>query len=537
MDGAMMNIALEYLHQGFSVIPMGKAKVPFVKWAEFETRLPTEDEIRKWWDRWPEAGIAVVTGKISNLTVVDFDLYKEGAEPIPQGVDCLEIPTAPTPRGGKHLYFSYDSRIPNKADIAKYVDGRNDGNILTLPPTKNGSGSYEWLIPFDRTLLIPVPEAIINKINSYSLSKGVSNKYQEDNLSESQIISLSLNEGTRNQDLFHVANLLYRGGASDQEVRQVIEIVADRCDPPYPHKELRPLIVSAKQRKLTRIKSIAETVREFCEVSRGIFKVSDYHMEYHIVSKEDKHAAILEFQRLLNTKPPIIKKHGNKRGEYQTVDMECEDIDYLSATEERMEIKLPLDIHELVEIMPGNIIILAGEPNAGKTSWIFNFVKMNMYAYDITYFNSEMAPEELKKRLMKIEDVPIDGWRWKVKGNAENYADHIVPGKGNINIIDYLEIYKDFYEAGGNINEIYRKLDGALAIIAIQKNPGTNTGLGGYRTLEKARLALALSRGRLDIVKAKNWATSENPNGKYCEFKIIQGGHMYATTGWLRDKK
>ena len=55
---------------------------------------------------------------------------------------------------------------------------------------------------------------------------------------------------------------------------------------------------------------------------------------------------------------------------------------------------------------------------------------------------------------------------------------------GNINIIDFLEISENFYEIGGRLREIHDKLKGAVAVVALQKNAGTQTGLGGYRGME-----------------------------------------------------
>jgi putative DNA primase/helicase len=38
------------------------------------------NQIRTWWDRWPNANVAIVTGKRSGLWVVDVDPEKGGDE-------------------------------------------------------------------------------------------------------------------------------------------------------------------------------------------------------------------------------------------------------------------------------------------------------------------------------------------------------------------------------------------------------------------------------------------------------------------------
>jgi hypothetical protein len=41
-----------------------------------------------------------------------------------------------------------------------------------------------------------------------------------------------------------------------------------------------------------------------------------------------------------------------------------------------------------------------------------------------------------------------------------------------------------------------------------------------------------MAPGRLKIVKAKNWKTPDNPNGKEVHFKIVQGANLIQTKGW-----
>lgn len=79
----MLSKAMEYLSQGYSVIPLKSDKTPrLVSWKEYQDRLPTEAEVETWWQTWPSAGIGIVTGKISGISVVDVDTY-HGGDPSP----------------------------------------------------------------------------------------------------------------------------------------------------------------------------------------------------------------------------------------------------------------------------------------------------------------------------------------------------------------------------------------------------------------------------------------------------------------------
>jgi len=65
--GILKKVALDYLTRGISVIPVGFDKRPLIKWAEFQERRATVEEVETWWKNWPDAQIGIVTGKISSL--------------------------------------------------------------------------------------------------------------------------------------------------------------------------------------------------------------------------------------------------------------------------------------------------------------------------------------------------------------------------------------------------------------------------------------------------------------------------------------
>jgi hypothetical protein len=148
-----------------------------------------------------------------------------------------------------------------------------------------------------------------------------------------------------------------------------------------------------------------------------------------------------------------------------------------------------------------------------------------------------MGGSELKKRLSLFPNTIPSQWQFKAWERSDNFSDVIKPGKSRINIIDFLEIHDEFYKVGGQLAEIHKKLKGAIAIVALQKNAGSDTGLGGFRGLEKPRLYLAMSPSKLKIVKAKNWKSSDNPNGKVIRFKVAQGCIFKPQGGWHREEK
>ena len=52
---ALLEEALELLELGWSVIPIRpETKRPRVKWKEFQTKLPTVEQVEDWWTHYPE---------------------------------------------------------------------------------------------------------------------------------------------------------------------------------------------------------------------------------------------------------------------------------------------------------------------------------------------------------------------------------------------------------------------------------------------------------------------------------------------------
>lgn len=531
MSNVLLEMALKYAAMGLSVIPVVPGdKKPLIKWEAFQERRATKLEITSWWSSNKNANIGIVTGPISGLAVVDIDT-EEGKEAILEYIpDSLVVPTTKTPNGGNHLYFSYPDNfdIGNNARLIPGCDFRGKGGFVVAPPSANGNGNcYEWLIDFDRSALLPLPAAYINKISTNN--KGCSNFVVNDTTKD-YIGYKILQEGSRDNDLFHAAHCLLKGGCQKSTVKQILNILAKNCNPPFPETEIPVKIKSAMARLEKRDGSLADEVKDFCLLQEGYFFTTDILQTLQITTREEKKNLTVILVRLKDQ--GIIESYGEKRGCYRRVQSDCQDIDLWSPTAKPLNIKYPLGIHELVVTHPKNIIIIAGEPNAGKSAWLLNFAQKNSgCGQEVIYFSSEMGAIELQARLKKF-NIPMDEWRkiqWKER--ASDFASVIRPNA--INIIDFLEVHDEFYKIGLLIKKIFDKLENGIAVIALQKNKGRDEGLGGMRSLEKARLYMAMEPGKLKIVKAKNWRNDEiNPNGLERTYKLIAGCNFRPDGEW-----
>ena len=136
---SLLKTALYYKKNlGYSVIPVGWTKKPLIEWKEFQKRLPTDEEIIKWWTQTPEANIGVVTGKISGVIVIDLDSEEAIAE-IQKLIKILPLTVrSRTPRG-MHLWFMWPGfEVENRAGFLPGCDLRGDAAPLLHRPHHGG---------------------------------------------------------------------------------------------------------------------------------------------------------------------------------------------------------------------------------------------------------------------------------------------------------------------------------------------------------------------------------------------------------------
>lgn len=521
--------ALEYSEKYyFSVIPIKPDKKPYIQWQPYQKKKATAAEIRQWWTKWPNAMIGIVTGEVSGIFVVDCDTqagFDEVQKLLPES---LVYPQARTPRGGWHLYFKWlaDYKMTIAAGVMSGVDIRGEGGYIIAAPSVNAEGkSYTWQISIADIAELP---SLPHSLKSALINKSTLSRAGVDTFVDNAIFYKA---GTRNSDLFTVANALTRNKIQRSFIDHTIEILAKNCSPPYPRKEIELIISSAIDRSDRKDRTLAADVREWILSTNGVFSSTEIYSCLQLSTREDRKNVSIILKRL--SQEGLIEKYGNKNGQYRCLDNELAPLDWQNADVDPLDLIWPFDIHGLVSMYPGNVAVIAGAPNSGKTAFILNFIRLNQNKYQIHLFSSEGGKEELRQRISKFE-YPLKSWNFRAWDRAGNFSDVIKPD--DINIIDYLEIHDEFYKIGGIIKSISDRLKSGFALIAIQKNNGRDEGLGGTRGLEKPRLYLSMDAGRLKIVKAKSRVDeSINPNGLSINFKLVQGCKFVPQSEWYKQ--
>jgi predicted DNA-binding antitoxin AbrB/MazE fold protein len=263
-------------------------------------------------------------------------------------------------------------------------------------------------------------------------------------------------------------------------------------------------------------KALAQAIRDFIGKTQGTFSTNQLDSELGIVGRAKTNRRVILWRLIEEGLIERLKPGYYRIREASLPDMEWQNADTTSG----LDIKLPFEIHNWVEIFPKNILVIAGTSNAGKTAYLLNFIKGNMQHWDIHYFTSELSEQELKKRISKFGDG-MD-WQFHAHERNSNFDSVVIPDA--INIIDYLEPPSgEYYAIGDQIKAIHERLTIGIAFIAIQKKRKTELGRGAEFSEERARLYLSMDAGKLKIVKAKNWRTETNPNGMLYTFKLING--------------
>jgi hypothetical protein len=532
MTNSLLKNALAYQKRNLSVIPVKPNKKSFIKWEEYQRRIAEPDEIRAWFKRWHDANIGIVTGKVSgNVGVIDID-DETGRHEINELLpDSYLTPVSETPSGGEHIYTVIPDglSLSNNVRIIPGCDFRGEGGYVVAPPSKVAEGSYSWKqgLSLDDVAIAETPQAYIDRVagrrqESLNINKSILYRGHDENVTK------MFSDGTRDESLFHVANCLVKGGMPRYEISEVLETLMNSWGESHEEKWREDKIESAFKRAAIRDKSLAQEVREWVLSSFGVIYSAEFRSLRHLSSLEEQKNLSKILTRLCDE--GLIQRYGNKSGCFRIIDTTEEEIDFLNCPTDCLDLKWPFEIERYVRIFRKNIVIIAGAPDSGKTAFLLNFVEMNMNSQQIFYFSSEMSGTEFKDRMSNFERK-LDSWKVKLIERGSNFQDVIRPDA--VNIIDFLEIHDDFYKVGGLIKDIYDRLDKGTAIIALQKNLNAPLGLGGYRSMEKARLYLSIEKHVLKMVKAKNWVNGEiNPNDMELHFKIRNGCDFYTVRDW-----
>ena len=229
----ILESALDYQARGFSVIPVGSDKKPLVNWKDYQNKRATPEEIKEWVEKYPAMNIAIVTGKISGIVVVDIE--KGGnSQGYPPTV------TAKTGGDGIHLYYKHPGyEVPNGTRVKELTDIRGDGGYVLAAPSVSDKGEYEWQISPSDSDFSEWPTWITKIANA------------EEKIEKKWLLGKNgVSEGSRNDSAASMAGKIL--SSMDPELWEILgwdqfEIWNSKNTPPLSERELRGVWNSIKR--------------------------------------------------------------------------------------------------------------------------------------------------------------------------------------------------------------------------------------------------------------------------------------------------
>lgn len=240
MNEALLQSALKLVDKKISVIPVGKNKIPLIPWKEFQSRYATHEEIKSWFEKYPDAQLGIVTGKISNLSVVDVEFGGDSSF-LPQDTTVVS-----TGGCGYHFYYKYCPGLQNKARVRELIDVRSEGGYVVAPGSESDKGKYELIkelptIPFPIHLFSEKEKSAQQSIPSQQVNYNIEDY-------------LGYGEGQRNDQMTRfVGSVLatMHPAKWDEIAWPVIQAANQKNNPPLSDNELLNTFNSIKSREIS----------------------------------------------------------------------------------------------------------------------------------------------------------------------------------------------------------------------------------------------------------------------------------------------
>ncbi|HEY7154770.1 MAG TPA: bifunctional DNA primase/polymerase [Gemmataceae bacterium] len=272
-DGtACLEAALRYLKMGWSVLALcpcdhvgvglvnsnhaktckNPGKVPWWSWTEWQDRLPTEKDVRYWWQRLPNSNVGMTLGGITGLIGADVD--EDGGEELLRRLSANDVPSTlefisgkgrrllyrvppgvvlrPTPKPGGLVVESGELRLLGL------------GSQTVMPPSrhKDSGRRYAWIPGHGPGEIEPAvaPDWIIELMRK-DRTDGKAPGRHAPVLADGEIIPLHHRDTT----LASLAGTMRRRGMSREAIEAALLVTnAQQCDPPLDDAQVAKIAAS-----------------------------------------------------------------------------------------------------------------------------------------------------------------------------------------------------------------------------------------------------------------------------------------------------
>ena len=245
------------LKHGFSVFPIvPNGKIPFPGTKGFKDASKDPDTITRMFSQRPGANVAIATGDVSGVFILDIDNHVGGGDgrgslqeleklhgELPETVEVL------TPSGGRHLYFKQVPGLRSVVDIRPGVDTRANGGYAVCPPSVFEGNSYVWEAAHhpDDCLIANAPDWLIELVTPKPVEAPSNAPVAPGSTNTPNTAKFTA--GSRNDKLTREAGKLRAHGLEATALIMALrDINAKKCEPPLPDSEVVTIATSIAKR-------------------------------------------------------------------------------------------------------------------------------------------------------------------------------------------------------------------------------------------------------------------------------------------------
>jgi putative DNA primase/helicase len=210
-----------------------------VKDATLDTNM-----IRGWFGNGSTHNVAIATGSVSNLVVIDIDPRNGGKESAAKLFAISKYPPTAqvtTGGGGLHIYFANPDggmKTSHGTAFGPGIDVQSDGAYVLAPPSRHVSGRLY--------VAVPGRSPVSHKLAKFP-AKWLSAIEPRVVVGDSETTSTDhpIIEGRRNSELASYAGRLVNAGLQPAEVLNALKVINDsRCRPPLDNSEVESIAAS-----------------------------------------------------------------------------------------------------------------------------------------------------------------------------------------------------------------------------------------------------------------------------------------------------
>jgi hypothetical protein len=212
------------------------------------------ETIRQWWRPAPDLNLALATGAVSGIFVLDLDGIDAEAElrrlekehgPLPPTVESI------TARG-RHAFFKMPlAPVRNSAGrIAPGIDVRGDGGYVLVPPSVHPSGRrYAWSVDSAGDFA-SAPDWLIAQVSRSGTS---CEKLNAPRTEWRSLATEGVDEGQRDNAVTRLCGYLLRHHVDPFVVLEMLQLWnATHCRPPLPDEHVERIVRSIAGREIRR---------------------------------------------------------------------------------------------------------------------------------------------------------------------------------------------------------------------------------------------------------------------------------------------